>query len=654
MAQQTKIRGLSSLGAGTPDELLLLVPKGWADYRATSCGFMEEEAFCGPAVVVNAPQKHPEKSMWTFEVNADGVSLRVSFFGPNPRMTKDWADVKPGLTLILKGVIRQYGRYLYLSNAERVPNEIFGRVVATYRSIPKVISGERLRDEIGSLLGSSAIRAVAVDKLHQRLGHASPGHGVLDALIQAMHSPLDPEESERAIEEARRLSVQAIIARGAVERAPDSRAVIPLDWFDLQAMKARLPFALSPSQEDAVEGVIEELESDKAMNAMLSGDVGSGKTIAYALPAVAAWKAGARVGILAPNTPLASQIAGELRQFFPEARIALLTGDGINGSSHGSILVGTTAMISYAERNNWKADLLVIDEQQKFGLEQKRALTHEATNILEATATCIPHTLGMIKHGGMRIFRLKGHAAKNLITRVVGEQEKSSLAHQLRQVIAAGDRAVIIYPQLATGEDDFRRNVLAAAERWETLIPGKVVVLHGKMKDAEKAKALDLARNGEKPVVISTSIMEVGITIPKLRLGIVVNADRYGISTLHQMRGRLARDGGEGLFYPYLPFNTDDPNMSDEQFAIIERLKMLEKSQDGFELAEMDAARRGFGDILNGEGAQHGKTITAFLGLTLTPEDFGAVVGSEAAGVAWKRANKHDRAIGIHTTLQFP
>jgi len=239
----------------------------------------------------------------------------------------------------------------------------------------------------------------------------------------------------------------------------------------------------------------------------------------------------------------------------------------------------------------------------------------------------------MIKHGGMRIFRLKGHATKNLITRVVGKQEKGTLAHQLRQVIATGDRAVIIYPQLATGEDDFRRNVLAAAQRWETLIPGKVVVLHGKMKGLEKARALDMARSGEKPVIIATSIMEVGITIPKLRLGIVVSADRYGISTLHQMRGRLARDGGDGLFYLYLPFNTDDPNMTDEQLAIIERLKMLEKSQDGFELAEMDAARRGFGDILNGDGSQHGKTSTAFLGLTLTPEDFEAVVGSDATVV---------------------
>jgi ATP-dependent DNA helicase RecG len=620
--QQSKIRGLTSLGANSPDELLLVVPKGWADYRAKACDFLEGSAFCGLVSVLSYPQKHPEKSMWTFEAQADGVVLRVSFFGPHPRMTKDWSDVKPGVDMILKGVIRQFGRHLYLGQAVRVPDDLYGQVVPVYRSVPKVISGERLRDEIRSLMGSPSMLAMAVNKLHERLGEASPGPGVLDALLRSLHLPESPDDLERALEDARRLSVDGVITRNAPSREGHPKAVVPLDWFDLQHMKASLPFSLSESQEEAIEGIVQELESDFPMNALLSGDVGSGKTITYALPAVAAWKAGKRVGILAPNTPLAVQIAGELRQLFPHVRVGLITGEGVNGPAHDSILVGTTALISHARAKNWQADVLIIDEQQKFGLEQKKLLAHEATNILEATATCIPHTLGLIKHGGMRIFRLKGHAMKRIVTRVVGEQEKKILIQQLQTVIEAGDRAVIIYPQLATGEDDFRRNVLAAAERWEALFPGKVVTLHGRMKDAEKASALMAARTGEKPIVVSTSIIEVGITIPKLRLGIVVGAERYGLSTLHQMRGRLVRDGGEGYFYPYLGFNTDDPNMPDEKLAVIERLKVLEKTQDGFELAEMDAARRGFGDILNKEGAQHGKTGSVFLGLDLTPEDF--------------------------------
>lgn len=626
MKQPTKIRGMSSLGANTPDELLLLVPKGWSDYSEVSCQFMEDDVFCGPAIVINTPQKHPEKSMWTFDVDANGITLRVSFFGPNPRFTKDWADVKPGVHLILKGVIRQFGRYLYLSRAVRVPDDCFGRIVPVYRSVPKVISSDRLSLEIRALLENPAVRAMAVDKLHQRLGNASPGKLALDRLIQSIHNPKSVEEIKAAMEEARRLSVHAIVQRGvqrgSAGQTKDPKAVIPLDWFDLQAMKMRLPFALSQSQEDAVEGIVQELESDRAMNALLSGDVGSGKTITYALPAVAAWKTGARVGILVPNTPLASQIANEIKQLFPQAQVALLTGKNTSEKTYGSILVGTTALISYARERKWRADFLVIDEQQKFGLDQKKALTHPATNILEVTATCIPHTVGMIKHGGMRIFRLKGHTPKNIVTKIVGEQEKNALVRKLKEVIQEGDRAVIIYPQLTTGEDDFRRNVVAAAARWESIIPGKIVVLHGKMKNEEKTKALDLARSGEKPVVISTSIMEVGITIPRLRLGIVVSAERYGVSTLHQMRGRLARDGGDGFFYLYLPFNTDDPNMTDERLSIMERLKMLEQSQDGFELAEMDATRRGFGDILNSEGSQHGKTDSAFLGLKLSPEDF--------------------------------
>lgn len=626
MTRTANIRGLSALGANSPEELLLLVPKGHVDFSPIRCDFMEEDVFCGAAEVISRPEKHPERSMWTFTVSTDGPDLRVSFFGPHPSKTKEWFDITPGMSIYLRGTIRQFGRHHYLNGAMRVQEHLFGRIVATYKSVPRVITGERLREEIGALGKSLAARSAAVSMLHERLGSTSPGHQALNGLLKGLHMPRSLKEGELALAEARRLSVQVIIQRGVDDVCAEPQSATPLDWFDLQAMKQRLPFPLSESQDAAIEGIINEMESDRPMNAMVSGDVGSGKTIVYSLPAVAAWKLGRRVGILAPNTLLATQITNELRNFFPEVKVSLLTGDGFDGEPDGAMLVGTTALITHAKKTGWKADFLVIDEQQKFSLEQKKALTHEASNVLEATATCIPHTLGMIKHGGMKIFRLNGHAKKNLATRIVGEQERRTLAHQLQQVVAAGDRAVIIYPQLVTGEEDFRRNVLSAAEQWEKLIPGKVVILHGKLKDAEKARALELARSGEKPVVIATSIMEVGITIPRLRLGIVVSADRYGISTLHQMRGRLARDGGEGLFYPYLQFNTDDPNMSDERLAIIERLKMLEQSQDGFELAEMDAARRGYGDMLNGEGAQHGKTMTAFLGMTLTPEDFASTV----------------------------
>lgn len=615
------IRGLSSLGVETPEELLLLVPRGISDYRLQAT-IREESEFCGPVTVLSYPQKHEERSMWSFDVEPEeGPRLRASFFGSHPSRTKEWKDIRIGLSLCIKGMVRQFGRHFYLSNAQRVPDEHLGRIMPVYRAVPRVITSERLREEITNLLNDPVARSKAVDLLHERLGEASPGHEGIKKILRSLHWPRSETDLEHAIREARRLSVQSILCRTRYEPEINPQSAIPIDWWAAQMAKQSLPFALSPSQDEAVDAILVGLERDSPLSALVSGDVGSGKTVTYGLPAVAAWKAGARVAVLAPNTPLARQIATELRGTFPEAQVSLVTSDGVDGNANQGILVGTTAILGHARKRDWKADLLIVDEQQKFGLEQKKALTHEATNILESTATCIPHTLGRIQHGGMPIFRLKGHAKKTLTTQVVGQENKTMLTRQLRQTIENGYRAVIIYPQVSTGEDDFRRNVLAAAERWEEILPGQIVLLHGKMKDREKVAALELARSGEKPVLVSTSIMEVGITIPKLRLGIVVSADRYGLSTLHQMRGRLARDGGEGMFYPYVSFPLNAP-LTPEKQSIVERLKLLEKTQDGFELAEMDAQRRGFGDILNDQGQQHGKTMTAFIGLTLTPDDF--------------------------------
>lgn len=622
------MRGLSALGASSRAELVCIVPKGLVDYQALDCSFQENAAFCGSADVISRPQKHPSRSMWSFDVETDGVRLRVSFFGPHPSGSKDWKDLRVGLKLYLKGEIRQFGANLTLSKAHRIPDSLYGRVIPSYRSVPKVITGDRLREEIYATLEDPVLYAQGLEILHSRLGRVSPGHQALDKLLQQLHRPQTVDAFSKALNGVKGLSVDAILSQAVTHQErldPDSR--IPIDWFEMLAFKQRLPFRLSSSQEAALDALVDILDSDRTLHALLSGDVGSGKTITYALPAVATQRAGKRVAILAPNTPLATQIAGELRTYFPQIPVALLTGSSDEpapDNADNAIFVGTTALISYAKRAGWKADLLVVDEQQKFSLEQRSALSDTSTNILEATATCIPHTLGMLKYGGMPVFRLQGHAQKNIVSRLVGESEKAWMMQKIKDTVQAGERVMLIYPKQACDEADHRRNVRAAAERWSALQPGRVALLHGKLSDHEKAQTLDRVRCGECPIVVATSIMEVGITIPKLTLGIVVSAERYGISTLHQMRGRLAREGGDGLFIMYVAFDIQEAPLSRERQLIVDRLKLLEQTQDGFELAERDAARRGYGDLLSGTEAQaqHGKSMTPFLGLALDPQDF--------------------------------
>lgn len=616
------MRGLNKLGASSRAELPLLVPKGLIDYRSVDCAFFEEDEFCGPARVVSAPQKHTARSMWSFDIDTDGPRLRVSFFGPHPSASKDWKDLKIGLRLHIKGVIRQFGQTLTLSKAQRIHPSLYGRLIPAYRSVPKIITGERLREEIAAILDDKELYPQTLNILHDRLGSVSPGHEALHQLLQHMHRPCSSESFSWAIDEVKRLSVLVILSQASTHQERfEPRSRIPVDWFGLIALKQRLPFALSSSQESAINAIVDILDSERPLRALLSGDVGSGKTITYALLAMGAWQAGKRVAIMAPNTPLAAQIAGELETHFPQSRVSLLTGACEIDPPDDAILVGTTALISYAKRTGWTADFLVVDEQQKFSLEQRSALANESTNILEATATCIPHTLGMLKYGGMPVFRLHGHAKKQITTRLVGETDKNLLMQQVEQTVNAGKRVMIIYPKQACDESDHRRNVRAAAERWATLQPGNVVLLHGRLPQTEKTQALDRVRRGECPIVIATSLMEVGITIPKLTLGIVVSAERYGVSTLHQMRGRLAREGGCGQFLMYVPFDIHAPELSREQRTIVQRLGLLEQTQDGFELAERDAARRGYGDLLNGAEAQHGKSATPFLGFALDPHE---------------------------------
>jgi ATP-dependent DNA helicase RecG len=621
MKSEQLIKGMEKLGATTADELLLLAPKGWSDYRKAD-GNADGESFCGEVTVTTFPEKHPQKTMWTFVATTNSGQIKVSFFASHPNKTTDWNDINPGGKIFLKGELKQFGRHLFLASATRVPHDAMGRIVPVYKGVPKVISSDSIGSSIRSLIANKESVAAAISVLDLRLGLASPGLEMLEKLLWDLHAPLCPEEIIESMEYAKKLSVEAILINGETPKI-NRASTVPLDWFHLQKMKTELPFTLSQTQELVVEGIVTALESDLPMNALLSGDVGTGKTITYILPAISANNAGRKVAILVPNTPLLAQIYSEIKSFFPEANVCQVNGGKQKCDlSTNPILIGTTGLISFAEKNNWKADFLIIDEQQKFGLEQKQRLTHDATNVLESTATCIPHTLGMIKHSNMQIFRLKSHTKKKLITKIVGEPDRQELVKHIKTAIDNGDRAVIIYPQVNTGEEDFKRNVTAAAEKWETFFPGKVCVLHGNLNDIEKAKVLDSARNGEKPVVVATSIMEVGITIPKLRVGIVVSAERYGVSTLHQMRGRLARDGGEGFFYLYMPTNINNLAKDDPKLKTIERLSALVETQDGFKLAEMDAARRGFGDILNAKNAQHGKTETAFLGLNLTPEDF--------------------------------
>lgn len=279
------------------------------------------------------------------------------------------------------------------------------------------------------------------------------------------------------------------------------------------------------------------------------------------------------------------------------------------------VLVGTTKLFGLTEKANWVADLLVIDEQQKMGESQRNRLRAPHTNVLETTATPLPRTMALLTHGDKQLIQItKQHAKKEIATQVLGIESKKEMFQKVKNRVAAGESVIIIYPRVeATNEKD-TKSAVAAGEMWERLYPGQVAVLHGQMKDVDKIQIMRRIKTEKVKIIIASSIMEIGITVDDLRFLMVVHAERYGVFTLHQFRGRVARHGGKGECLLYLPEVVEAET--------IERLQLLECTNDGFELAELDMQIRGFGDLAEQDGSQSGKTTTLFRGVMLMPHDF--------------------------------
>jgi len=332
------------------------------------------------------------------------------------------------------------------------------------------------------------------------------------------------------------------------------------------------------------------------------------------IPAVAAFSAGARVAIITPNQLLVPQIANEMRGFFPEVPVT----EVVSGSKVGEgIVVGTTAVLAQAAKHGLMFDLVIIDEQQKMSVGQKQALLSDHTNFLEATATAIPRTIALVQFGGIALSVLREcPVKKDIVSRVVPKADRARLFDFINTVISKGGQVAVVYPLAEDKGDGERASVEAAFDRFRARMTGKVGMLHGKMSGDEKSAVIEQMKTGALDVLISSTVIEVGITLPSLRAVVVVHPERFGTSQMHQLRGRLARKGGKGYFFLYTPNDVDETAQ--------ERLKLMVECQDGFTLAERDADLRGFGNVDGDSGEQTGSTRILFWGIELSRHDIEA------------------------------
>ena len=377
---------------------------------------------------------------------------------------------------------------------------------------------------------------------------------------------------------------------------------IKCDLPALQKLIKSLPFSLTNAQRRAVWEIIKDMEKDIPMNRLLQGDVGSGKTMVAALSGFVAARAGMQTAIMAPTEVLAAQHAESLSELFGDKlSIALLTGSTKHktelkkhiASGEVDMVVGTHALITDDTKFH-NLGLAIIDEQHRFGVAQRQKLlskAHTMPHLLSMTATPIPRSLQLTIFGDLDVSILnelpKGR--QPITTKILKETDiREQLYPKITEIIKSGQQVYWICKAI---DDDPRTETTSVKSRslnLQKLFPKyKIEFLHGRMKPAEKDEIMGRFKDGKTDILVSTTVVEVGVDVPNANLMIIENAENYGLAQIHQLRGRVGR--GDKAAFCYL-LTASDMNPS-------RRLRELEKSTDGFHLAEIDLKLRGPGEI---------------------------------------------------------
>ena len=371
-----------------------------------------------------------------------------------------------------------------------------------------------------------------------------------------------------------------------------------------------LPFNLTQAQKKVSREILSDLEQNKPMNRLLQGDVGSGKTVIAALAIYLAWLNNTQSALMAPTEILAQQHYQTLKQLLEPLglKVFLLTGSQKNKSHDFDVLVGTHALIHQRAQFK-KLGLVVIDEQQRFGVEQRAKLIQKANlpqkrmspHILTMTATPIPRTIALTLYGDLSLSVLDEMppGRQKIKTWVVSPQKRNNAYSWIRERIKDSDeQAFIICPLIE--ESETLQSVKAAKVEFENLsqkvFPDlKLGLLHGRMKSQEKNEVMQQFKEGLLDILVATPVVEVGIDIPQATIMVIEGAERFGLSQLHQLRGRVGRGSKESFCLLFTP------SISGKSF---ERIKALERINIGSQLAELDLKLRGPGEIYG--TAQHG------------------------------------------------
>ena len=431
--------------------------------------------------------------------------------------------------------------------------------------------------------------------------------------VRTIHCPATEEEAFAA---RRRLIYEELLVLqlgiGRMKNRGSASTGAPMQRLDPAPFWASLPFSPTGAQRRAVDEILTDLSGSTSMNRLLQGDVGSGKTLVAAAAIWACIRSGYQAALLAPTEILAAQHAENLNRMLAPfgMRVALLTG-GMKAaarrttlaairSDEADLVVGTHAILSEGVEFA-RLGLAVVDEQHRFGVRQRGMLAEKAANphLLVMSATPIPRTLGLLIYGDLDISILDElpPGRKPVKTRCITGKKRRDLYGFLDREIGAGRQVYIVCPAIEDTPDGGLNAVKSYYEDIaKALLPDRRVgLMHGKLKPKEKAAVMDDFKAGRLDALVSTTVIEVGVDVPNATVMVIENAERYGLSALHQLRGRVGRGAAESWCF-LVSDNTAE--------SVQKRLKFLCSTSDGFAVAQFDLETRGPGDFFGSR--QHG------------------------------------------------
>jgi ATP-dependent DNA helicase RecG len=604
------------LGIKTVNDLLTTYPRRYEDYSViTPTAQLRPGPVTIMAVIKQVTGRYVRRGLHITEAIAsdDTGSVRIIWFNQPYRAS----GLHTGQQYYLSGNYElSHQRFVIQSPSAELVSDFplsTARIISVYRET-KGLTSRQIRASVQSALPAlSELPESLPDWLvtQQKLMSRA-------AALAAIHFPDSGEQLEEArtrlgFEEVFQLTLASLMNRRA--NHADSGVAIEFNLEAARQFVEKLPFTLTDDQRKVSWQICKDLEAEQPMNRLVEGDVGSGKTVVAAMAAFMAMRAGWQVALMAPTELLARQHAATLTSVFQKHqladRVGLLVGslsaaqkirarEAIaNGRSQ--FIVGTHALIT-EQVDMHNLALIVIDEQHRFGVAQRKALQAKAgrmPHVLSLTATPIPRSLALTLYGELdvSILATKPIGRKPILTEIVSPNSMKQLYEKLDVEISAGRQVYIVCPLITGGGVSIGKSAEAVYEELgKTILKHRRIgLLHGKLKPAEKQTVMQQFSDGTLDIIVATTVIEVGVDVPNASVMVIMDADRFGLAQLHQLRGRVGRGLDQG--YCYLVMSDSKPPGR--------RLRALATSNDGFKLADLDLELRGPGAIYG--ASQHGQ-----------------------------------------------